>query len=196
MQVVKTPKDEIVVVCGLGRCGSTLVMRMLQVGGYKLYYSQPKTFETIDMFKLEGKDYDASWLDNAKGAAFKLLDPHVYALPKGPAYKFIFISRNLREQAKSQVKLIKGHVKERIGRAKTREIERVMDREEFMALKEIRSFKSVGLFVSFESILNDPKAAAIRIAEFVGADLDIMAMASAVVDRSPKNYDGFLKLDY
>ena len=93
---------DVLLVCGFGRCGSSLMMQMLQAGGIPVAGEYPA-------FEHDGARVgaiDMGWLEQQAGRAVKVLDPH-----KSPSIDFlphlaIWIDRNEEEQAKSHAKFL------------------------------------------------------------------------------------------
>jgi len=181
--------DPILFVAGLGRCGTTMVMQMLWRGGFPVA-GPPPVFET-DHMQMGRVDLD--WLRQQEGAAVKWIDP-----PKAPISRndlprepvVIVMQRDTREQARSQIKLLRTfgtHVTHdrRTRRAWQAQIEAD-------TVKMLRRLDDVGTcyHLSFEFVLTAPaqaasKLRAITLREF-GHDLDVQAAASVVRARSPE----------
>jgi len=92
-------KDKIIVVCGLGRCGSSLMMQMLHAGGLTCTGEAPPYEHPNGAMN----HFNARWLTQQTDKATKVLLPHhVKFLPAN--YYFIWLERNPLEQAKSTFK--------------------------------------------------------------------------------------------
>lgn len=97
----------IIAVCGLGRCGSSLMMKMLHRGGVEPHCEPHRlgnSYESDDILRLPGVD---GWMDALPGKAVKLLDPHHCTPPERFAYDLIWLDRDEIQQARSQLKLLK-----------------------------------------------------------------------------------------
>lgn len=147
----------ITLVSGFGRCGSSLVMQMLEAAGLPMTGEYP-AFE--DMI---ATDLDASldkWL-RRDGAAVKLLDPQRHNGPRGIPCRVIWLDRDPTEQAKSQLKFgrllgIPGWNSTSVAAlaASYRK-----DRPE--AVKRLSTWATEGMItMTFESIITQPDAAA------------------------------------
>ena len=172
--------QEPVFVCGSGRCGSSLVMQMLQAGGYPCLGEFP-AFEPDEVgFPRSMSDLFAK----CSTMAAKILDPHrTPDWPKIPV-SVIWLDRNRDEQAKSMLKMARYFgetftVKRRALAASLRE-----DRKKAFALFAENDNAHV-LELSFERILMMPATASETIATFLDADLDLAAMERAVIKRAP-----------
>lgn len=179
--------DVITVVTGLGRCGSSLVMRMLAAGGLPIV-GDPISGE--DMRTL-GLPEGAGWVRECRGRAMKVLNPHRSRLPFGHSYRFIWLDRDVREQAKSCVKILKS-VGIPANRDDRQGIEAGIKRDRRPALGAVRELGPV-LVLAFERLLETPAIVASEISQFCGGGLDVLAMASEVLPRSPRCLDYVLE---
>lgn len=192
--------ETITVVAGLGRSGSSLLMKMLHQGGMEVYCEPENINNSYETNKIMGLPDHFLWLEDCKGKAVKVLDPHRWRLPQAYEYKVLFASRNLKEQAKSQYKLLAalGAINPLYGsrkRNQLRKIERCLKDDRRVSLRRFLIMERCeAMEIHFENILSYPLTEAERIAQFLGRDLDVEKMASVVVERSPENYDGFLEL--
>jgi hypothetical protein len=107
-EVTEHATPHIIIVSGLPRSGTSMMMRMLEAGGVPVltdgvrkadsdnalgYYE----FEPVKTLKR-----DSSWLPDAYGRAVKMVYLLLYDLPATSRYKVIFMHRNLRETLASQ----------------------------------------------------------------------------------------------
>ena len=105
--------DEIVIVTGLPRSGTSLVMQMLAAGGAGLLTdgaraadrNNPLGYFEYEPVKRTGRD--TTWLAEAKGKAVKVVAPLVAWLPDGLRYRAIFIERDLDEVLASQAEMLR-----------------------------------------------------------------------------------------
>ena len=171
--------DETIIVTGFGRCGTTLVMRMLDAGGVPIACNSRASYE-LDL--LSQPHAAAPWTDFA-GQAVKVLDPHRWKFAAEDRLRFLFISRDAREQAKSQAKFFGEIQGLKIDRAHRRRIEVSLRRDYFKAPKSLQPHPA--LFLKFEEILAEPYEAARQIQRFVNFDLDTLLMGSVVLRRPP-----------
>jgi hypothetical protein len=168
----------IYLVAGLGRCGTTMAMRMLHAGGMIPAVDNEVAYEHNDM-------NDAIRdIDSLDGKLVKWLDPHKNRLPHSHDYKIIWMKRDFNQQAKSIAKfanIMAGVPKDR---ASVRSIYRSLPKETDACL---RIFKERGIpyiVVAFEDLLILPRQTAITIEKFFNHKLDINRMASCVIPRS------------
>jgi hypothetical protein len=107
------PLDEsLVVVSGLPRSGTSMLMQMLAAGGMPVLTdsvreadeNNPRGYFEFEPVKKLFRGAD--WLPEAKGKAVKIVAPLLLGLPRGLPCRVIFIERDLDEILDSQAKMI------------------------------------------------------------------------------------------
>lgn len=186
---------DVIGVCGFGRCGSSLVMQMLAAAGVPVTGDAvyPGFEDERVLALLTGGP--RRWITEARGAAIKFLDPQRYRLPAGPRYKFIWMKRDEREQAKSQIKFMEAMFP---GSVRTDRPARLLlaasyaaDKPRALArLAEVSS--DPPLTIAFEDLIRSPRATADTLAAYIGG-LDADKMAACVLPRNPKCYPGLME---
>lgn len=173
----------ILIVAGLGRCGSSLLLQMLARAGVPC----AGTFPDYEAGEVKPGEVDAAWLRRQAGRAVKILDPHRARIPAevpGPA---IWLDRSFREQARSQAKLARllGGLPV-AGRGHLCRWERGLEVERGEALRALAGRELLTL--TYEFLLRDPSGAAARIGDFLAPQwrLDIERMPAAVRKRDPR----------
>lgn len=158
------------------------MMRMLDAGGFPVFGAQP-SYEKDEL--IGGCDLE-SVMPKITGRASKLLDAHrVSKWPSEiPNCKIIWLERNIKEQAKSQVKFLQlaagldiPSSAWRVMRSQLR-----MDHSQCMRVLDFRDI----LVLHFERILKDPIAVAHTLERYLEMPMNVEAMASVVIQRSPK----------
>lgn len=185
----------IVLVAGFGRCGTSMVMRMLDSGGFPVHPKNGYPDYEDDIWFSGGVDLD--WWRDKEGSAVKALEPCRIAWPNSSDldFKVIWLKRNPLEQARSQIKLLEVAVGHRI--PNRRGAIKAFARENTL-LGPVRDWmKEIGagtpLDISFEDVLANPLGAARRFSEFIGS-IDVEAAADQVVTaRTAKCFPGFLE---
>lgn len=186
-----------IVVAGMGRCGTSLMMQMLHAAGVPCVGEWP-AFET-DASAIGS--FEPLAFASRTGQAIKLIDPANLKIGDMPNHVVIWLDRDSREQAKSQVKFAQLSV----GRLpNTRLAIRAME----AGLRKTRSRhrSRVGIpsvcphiDVRFENLIEAPHVTAGEISDFLGrhgwGGLDARIMASQVRRRSPQCYRGFLEAE-
>lgn len=175
-------RKEFVFVSGFTRCGSSLVMQMLSAGGMPVFYDFDMGYPAFEThFNTAGEIHG-----DMIGHATKWLEP-LRSMPPCAAAdaRTIWLTRNHREQAKSTIKFATALGLERSLAPSTARLSKSYDRDEIKSRDEWGRIGPV-LVVEFEMLVSDPKPEALRIAEFVGRDLDIGAMVDQVIPRSSR----------
>jgi len=181
--------EPVIVVSGIPRSGTSLVMQMLATGGVdiatdnirKADRDNPKGYFEVE--KVKKLKNDANWLKDIKGKTIKIISPLLYHVLPTLRYKIIFVQRNMQEILDSQNKMYQRLQKN------TPDIEDSVLAEKFnLHLKKIQDWiKKMNniecLYVHYREILNDPFGHAQKIQEFLHLPLDIEAMSN-VVDAS------------
>lgn len=173
-----------ILVAGLGRCGSSLVMQMLNAGGVPTIGLYP-AFEDESEVALRGDP--AAWHALTAGKAVKILDPHLTPPPAAGSYRTILLTRSIEEQAKSMLKFAGAPA----SRHDRRAMEALLRRELDQARKALTGI-GTGMYFSipFEDLITEPLKTAFAIAGFVTTywtqPLDPGAMAACVRDRAPE----------
>ena len=79
--------SEIIIVSGLPRSGTSLMMQMLENGGVEVMTDKMRTADTdnprgyYEFEKVKKIKQDASWLPGTRGKAFKMVSQLLYDLP-------------------------------------------------------------------------------------------------------------------
>ena len=176
----------IVVVSGLPRSGTSMMMRMLTAGGVpplvdgvrEADVSNPNGYFEFEPVKGLDKNGDLTWLPTARGRAVKIISQLLTWLPETYDYRVIFMHRALDEVLASQQAMLerRGEVDGDPARAREIYTAHLAQVERFMAA---RSCFRV-LPVQYREAVADPAAAAARVAALVGRPLDHAAMVQAV----------------
>jgi hypothetical protein len=80
-------ENEIIIVSGLPRSGTSLMMQMLQNGGIEVVTDQVRTADPdnprgyLEYEAVKNIRHDASWLPQTRGKAFKMISLLLYHLP-------------------------------------------------------------------------------------------------------------------
>lgn len=112
-------KKEIIVVTGLPRSGTSMVMNFLEKSGLDVFYDgqresdfhNPKGYFELELVKSLG--VDSSWIPKARNQVIKVVSPLLRYLPSDENYKVIWIKRPLTEVIVSQ-EIMKGKKKEEV----------------------------------------------------------------------------------
>lgn len=185
-----TPKPFVTLVCGFGRCGSSLVMQMLEAGGIPGTGAYPAFEHEETSAVLRGETIDAAWLDAQVGKAVKVLDPQRGRIPAGTPMRAIWMTRNADQQAASHAKLMStmfGGFGIPLPREDRRAIIRGYEADLPRAIRVLRhACAAPPLRVHFEAALLSPLIVAKAVDIYLGGGLDVDAMAAVVARRGPE----------
>ncbi len=109
----KKPSQPIIIVSGLPRSGTSMMMKMLAAGGLPILTdnlrqadeSNPKGYYEFERVK-KLKENDTEWLAEARGKAVKIISALLEYLPPEHSYKIIFMRREMGEILASQKKML------------------------------------------------------------------------------------------
>ncbi|MFO0754140.1 MAG: sulfotransferase [Thermodesulfovibrionales bacterium] len=188
--------SEIVVVSGLPRSGTSMMMRMLAAGGMEVLTDNVREEDEdnplgyFEYEKVKEIQHDASWLPEARGRVFKMVSVLLTHLPPSFSYRIIFMKRNVREVVASQkIMLQRGGLT--LSSGSDEELETVYTRhvaeiEEWLAAQPHCSV----LAVQFSDVLKDPDGTAQAVNSFLGGSLDEARMVAAVDPSLYRNRSG------
>jgi len=111
-QIINMKKGEIIIVSGLPRSGTSMMMQILDAAGVEILTDKlrnaddnnPKGYYEFEPVKSMARD--VSWFDQADGKAIKVIAQLLKYLPGSFTYKVIFMKRNLNEVLTSQQKML------------------------------------------------------------------------------------------
>jgi hypothetical protein len=163
-------KNEITIVSGLPRSGTSMMMKMLEAGGMTVLTDHLRTadddnpkgyyeFERVKQIKT-----DQAWLPAAQGKAVKMISELLQHLPPAYQYRVLFMRRKLEETLASQKQTELFH----------RHLQKL---EGWLAAQP--NFRT--LEVHYSEVMLHPRAAAEKINAFLFGALDVAKMV-AVVD--------------
>ncbi len=181
----------IVVVSGLPRSGTSMMMQMLRAGGLPLMTDGirgPDELNPEGYFELEAvKDldtgFDLSWLDAARGKAVKVVSSLLVYLPERYNYRVILMQRPLREVIASQNALLA-----RVGEPTDAAPAASLVAQYHTHLRKVQALLTVRpcfepLIVDYHDALAEPLIQAERVRRFVGRRLATRRMAGVVNEQ-------------
>ena len=187
--MVSQPQSSVVVVSGLPRSGTSMMMQMIEAGGVPILSDtkrsadndNPRGYYEYEPVKSTRKD--TSWVACAVGKAVKVVHLLLMDLPAAHQYKVVFMRRPLEEVITSQIKMLRRQGQdgaslppEQLAKAFGRQLDKIAN-----WLADQSNFDV--LYVEHRQVLAGPQAQAARIDHFLNGTLDAAAMA-AVVDPS------------
>jgi hypothetical protein len=177
----------IVVVSGLPRSGTSMMMQMLQAGGLEIVTdavrtpdgSNPKGYFELEAVKDLDKGPPPAWLAGARGKAVKIVSPLVRWLPQNNDYHVIFMQRNLDEVILSQNKMLADREAPQDD-GRNERVKQLYQTHVEETLRLLRGHRSVTtLVVDYSDTLARPEDTARRVDRFLGGRLDVNRMAAA-----------------
>ncbi len=179
----------VIIVSGLPRSGTSMMMKMLEAGGQVILTdnlreadaNNPKGYYEFERVK-QMKDGDLAWLSEAVGRVVKIVTGLIMFLPSDYNYKIIFMRRDLNEILSSQKKMLG-----RLGKEDDNIPDDKMAKVYEEHLKEVRGWlirqpNIETLYVNYNSMVKDPTEALTKINDFLGGGMDVPVMAG-VVDK-------------
>ena len=178
---------EVVIVSGLPRSGTSMMMKMLEAGGVPIMTDgvraadedNPRGYFEVERVKDLEKEADKRWIRDARGKALKVISFLLKELPEDCAYRVVFMRRDLSEVVASQNKMLDRRGEEnQIRDEKAIELYR-------KHLISTRVFTGMSprfevLEVAYRDALADPERLARRVNAFLGGRLSVEQMAKAV----------------
>jgi hypothetical protein len=179
--------EPIIVVSGLPRSGTSMMMKMLAAGGVPLATdeqraadeSNPEGYFELERVKtLEHSDHHP-WLADCRGRAVKIVSLLLPHLPDAFNYRVVFMHRPLSEVIASQDRMLarRGEAADTAAEATAAHFQDHLTHVRRLLHCE-PWFES--LDVSYNQNVADPIAEAIRVNRFLGGRLDVRAMCDAV----------------
>jgi predicted AlkP superfamily phosphohydrolase/phosphomutase len=184
----------IIVVTGLPRSGTSMVMRMLQAGGVAVTTDgerqadedNPLGYFEVERVKRLAQEPDKSWLNQSRGKAIKVISHLLQSLPHDNYYRVILCERDLGEVLKSQNVMLQR-------RDQPNPIEDAEAREHYERhLAHIRIFMKIKrnmefLPVRYDEAISSPRAFAERLNAFLGGRLNVDRMVEVVDSKLYRN---------
>lgn len=178
----------VVVVSGLPRSGTSMMMSMLEAGGLPVWTDgvraaddqNPNGYYELERIKDLDKPIDKSWVREGRGRAVKVISSLLEHLPAGNHYQVIFMNRDMREVLQSQGKMLAQR-----GEGHDRARDAALEAAYAAHLRRVKSLlthdaRFAALDVAYADVVADPHAVAARLRTFLRAQLDQGRMAGAV----------------
>jgi hypothetical protein len=180
----------IVVVSGLPRSGTSLMMKMLAAGGIEVltdHRRAPDRDNPEGYFEFEQvkqlKDGNVSWLSQAKGKAVKVVSPLLEFLPSGFSYDVVFMRRCMAEIVASQRTMLV-HRGQPAASHDDDDLVKLYEKHlDAVKASLARQPHCRWLEVDYNRLIDDPAEELERVARFLGNRLDVAAMGPAI-DRT------------
>ncbi len=172
----------IIVVSGLPRSGTSMMMKMLAEGGLDLVTDNQRLADDDNpngYFEFEPvkqmRNGDFRWLGGAQGRVVKVVSALLEHLPADYHYKIVFMERSLQEVLASQKKML-DHRKEE---QKVSDVDmEAQFREHLKAVKFwlARQPNLDVLYIDYNRMMASPREDCTRVAGFIGKPVDVEKM--------------------
>jgi hypothetical protein len=190
----ESKKDKpIIVVSGLPRSGTSMMMKMLSEGGLEVVTDAIRAADEDNpngYFEFEPiKQLTAgqtAWLETAGGKLIKVISALLEHLPTNHEYKVVFMERAIQEILASQQKMLQR--RNEASGAPDQELA-VQFSEHLKAIKYwlARQPHMSVLYVDYNRLMADPDAFCRPVADFLGIPLDVERMRSVPNERLYRN---------
>jgi hypothetical protein len=182
----RSPKDKadsgIIVVSGLPRSGTSMMMKMLEQGGVPIVSDSfrradddnPNGYYELEMVK-KMSEGQTGWLTDADHKAVKVISALLEHLPQDHRYKVIFMERQSAEILASQRKML-DHRNEK-NQVTDEEMQRQFQ-EHLAAVKYwlARQPNMEVMYVDYNRMMADPDGYCQPIADFISLPVDVAKM--------------------
>ncbi len=189
----KARPQTVIIVSGLPRSGTSMMMKMLAEGGLEVLTDSVRAADEDNpngYFELEVvkqlTDGQRDWLAGADHKLVKVISALLEHLPPEHHYKILFMERQIAEILASQKKML----------TRRNETSTISDadmeaqfREHLKAIKYwlARQPNMEVMYVDYNRMMADPGAYCQKIADFVGLPLDVEKMRSVPNERLYRN---------
>ena len=178
-------EESLIVVTGLPRSGTSMIMQMLAAGGMAVVSDGVREADAsnargyLEYEPVKSLRRDAEWLRDHRGRAMKIVAPLLTALPAGLPCRVILCERDLEEVLDSQERMLARQGENSRGRREIlkNEYARLLDQVRTMLAK--RPCTQV-LTIQHREALADPLMAAAKINQLLDGGLNAAKMAAAV----------------
>lgn len=182
--------EMVVVVSGLPRSGTSMMMKMMQAGGLELLTdnqrtadeNNPKGYYEFERVK-KLKDGDTGWVVEARGKVVKVITALLEYLPSSETYQVILMRRDMGEILASQRRMLQrdGKPDDGVDDATMTELYEKHLSKVFNWISKQDNIRL--LEVNYNDILEDPEGNVQKLNHFLGGGLDTGRMMG-VVDRN------------
>jgi hypothetical protein len=179
-------KDFIVIVSGLPRSGTSMMMQMLMAGGMRIVTDEirkadednPRGYWECERVKKLKED--KAWLNECFGKAVKVISMLLFDLPSHYNYKIIFMQRKIEEVLASQKIMLerRGETKDEIS---DEEMEEKFEKHLTQIEDWIAQQSNMEVFyVTYNEVIKNPLFYSEKVNRFLGQDFNTKTMAEAV----------------
>ncbi len=185
----KLPNDSaeqvVVVVTGLPRSGTSMMMQMLQAGGLAIFTDHNREADEdnpegyLELEQVKHLNADNSFMLAAPGKVVKVVAPLIPYLPAELSYRVIYLERDFDEIIASQKKMLRRQDKSSAD-MDDETMRLLLARQSVDALKILNEKRVPVLRVPYRAVIENSGEAARRVSAFLQLSLDQLAMVGAV----------------
>jgi len=191
-------EESLIVVTGLPRSGTSMLMQMLAAGGMDVLSDgmrepdEDNPHGYLEFEPVKNLLKDSRWLFERRGKVIKIIAPLLAALPQGLACRVILSERDLEEVLDSQERMLVRRnqplpaTPERRGMLKD-EYVRTLGRVKVMLARRPHTQL---LVIEHSNAISGPLVTAEKVNEFLGGGLDVAKMAAAIDPALHRNRVG------
>ncbi len=184
-----TKKNTIIIVSGLPRSGTSMMMQILQAGGIDVLSdsvrqkddNNPQGYFELEVVKKMAND--VSFIKDAQGKCLKIISHLLYHLPTNYNYKIIFMQRDINEILISQQKMLEKNI-DFIPPSLANTFSKQLEKTKKWLSEQI-NIKTH--FVNYKDMVEAPLAQLPAIASFLEIDFDIDTMKNVVDKKLYRN---------
>ena len=178
-------EETIIIVTGLPRSGTSMLMQMLAAGGVPLLTDGKREadednprgyFEYAAAKQLQKNN---TWLSEARGKAVKIIAQLLTYMPSRYSYRILFLERDMDEVLKSQRAMLARQGKKGADLAHDR-LKEIFTRQVQEVKKKLTARNIPALFVDYGECVKQPRKWAARMNAFLGGFFDEDKMAAAI----------------
>jgi hypothetical protein len=189
--------EPIVIVSGLPRSGTSMMMKMLEAGGVPIMtdavrtadIDNPKGYYEYERVKDLEKETDKSYVREGRGKALKVISFLLKDLPDDNRYKILFMRRDLNEVIASQNKMLK-HRGENDTSDDRMMIDAYMNHLAAVRILVRKRDNMEMVEVRYDTAVKNPADAAKQVNAFLGGKLDEGKMREVVDAELYRNRKG------
>ena len=181
--------ETVVVVTGLPRSGTSMMMQMLAAGGVTAFADDHRPADEsnqrgyLEHTLARRLAVESSWVAQARGKAVKVVAQLVPHLPRNEKYRVVMMHRPLEEVVASQKKML-GRLGKDGGRITDGALGETFARQVSQVRSLLVHLRKEGIVdvldVKYHDVLESPATIATRLATFLGAGFDATKAAAAV----------------
>lgn len=182
---------DVIVVSGLPRSGTSLMMQMLHAGGLEAITDKIREADTdnprgyFEFERVKKTKDDPSWVPEARGKVVKLVSSLLYDLPTNERYRVIFMRRDMEEILESQDKMLERLQRPTAPREKMRGAFDIHLQRLFAWVPQQSHLTFME--VSYNDLLADPAREINRIASFLDQGVSTSHMRDAIDEGLYRN---------